>query len=47
MWDPLKQRTAVASLVYYVTNIEKNSALAERLAAFLNTAGEPAAEAKR
>jgi hypothetical protein len=47
LWDPLKQRTAVASLVYYVRNVEKNSALAERLAGFLNTAGERAAAATR
>jgi hypothetical protein len=35
LWDPLKQRTAVASLTYYFTHIEKNSALSERLSAFL------------
>jgi hypothetical protein len=45
LWDPLKQRTAVASLVYYVRNVEKNSALAERLAAFLGAAGEKRGEA--
>ncbi len=44
LWDPLKQRTAVASLTYYVTNVEKNSALAERLA-FLEAAGERPTEA--
>lgn len=40
LWDPLKQRTAVTSLVYYVTHVEKNSALAERLGAFLDAASE-------
>ncbi len=45
LWDPLKQRTAVASLTYYVSNVEKNSALAERLAAFLGVASERRAEA--
>lgn len=25
LWDPLKQRTAVASLVYYARHVEKNS----------------------
>jgi len=35
LWDPLKQRTAVASLVYYARHVEKNSSLAERIEAFL------------
>jgi len=38
LWDPLKQRTAVASLMYYVTHVEKNAALTKRLTAFLETA---------
>ena len=35
LWDPLKQRTAVQSMVYYVKHVEKNTALATRLEAFL------------
>ncbi|MDR2032320.1 MAG: hypothetical protein LBP86_08750 [Azoarcus sp.] len=41
LWDPLKQRTAVASLVYYARHIEKNSSLANRIDSFL-TAYNPA-----
>lgn len=46
LWDPLKQRTAAASLVYYARHVEKNSSLAERIDAFLLAAakskeGEP------
>lgn len=36
LWDPLKQRTAVASLVYYVRHVEKNAALANRVETFLD-----------
>ncbi|MGX5777626.1 hypothetical protein [Methylorubrum zatmanii] len=35
LWDPMKQRTAVASLAYYVKHVEKNSALGQRLDAFI------------
>lgn len=35
LWDPMKQRTAVASMTYYVKHVEKNSALSDRLDAFL------------
>lgn len=35
LWDPLKQRTAVASLVYYARHVEKNSSLGDRIDAFL------------
>jgi hypothetical protein len=35
LWDPMKQRTAVASMVYYVSHVEKNSALKLRLNSFL------------
>jgi len=45
LWDPLKQRTAVTSLVYYVRHVEKNSALAERLEAFLDAASQRLPEA--
>ncbi len=38
LWDPLKQRTAVASFVYYATHVEKNSSLADRIDAFLKAA---------
>lgn len=40
LWDPLKQRTAVTSFVYYVTHVEKNSALATRLQVFLDAASK-------
>jgi len=36
LWDPMKQRTAVASLVYYVEHVEQSSALAARLRQFLD-----------
>lgn len=35
LWDPLKQRNAVASLTYYTRHVEQNSSLAERLEKFL------------
>lgn len=35
LWDPLKQRTAVASLIYYARHVEKNSSLAARIDQFL------------
>ncbi|MFN3322453.1 MAG: hypothetical protein ACK5AZ_03065 [Bryobacteraceae bacterium] len=38
LWDPLKQRTAVQSLVYYVQHVEKNSSLTCRLKMFLKQA---------
>jgi hypothetical protein len=40
LWDLLKQRTAVSSLVYYARHVEKNSSLAERIDAFLETAAK-------
>lgn len=40
LWDPMKQRTAVASLTYYVKHVEKNSALGDRLDAFIATSIE-------
>ena len=41
LWDPLKQRTAVQSMVYYVKHVEKNTALAQRLDAFLAEEATP------
>lgn len=46
LWDPLKQRTAAASLVYYARHVEKNSSLGDRIEKFLLEAakakeGEP------
>lgn len=35
LWDPMKQRTAAASLMYYVKHVEKNSALGTRLDEFI------------
>ena len=35
LWDPIKQRTAVASFVYYANHVEKNSSLSDRLTVFL------------
>jgi hypothetical protein len=43
LWDPLKQRTAVQSLVYYAQHVEKNSTLTGRVMAFLDKAEEAAA----
>lgn len=37
LWDPLKQRTAVTSFVYYARHVEKNSSLADRIEAFLKS----------
>ena len=38
MWDPVKQRVAVTSFLYYIHHVEKNSALAKRTEAFLDAA---------
>jgi hypothetical protein len=38
LWDPIKQRTAVLSFLYYSKHIEKNSTLNDRADAFLLTA---------
>ena len=35
LWDPVKQRTAVASFIFYAKHIEKNAALSARLGRFL------------
>jgi hypothetical protein len=45
LWDPLKQRTAVQSLVYYAQHVEKNSSLTDRLKAFLKEAENAAKKA--
>ncbi|HET8638235.1 MAG TPA: hypothetical protein VFL96_15400, partial [Acidobacteriaceae bacterium] len=37
LWDPLKQRTAVQSLVYYVEHVEKNASLSKRVKDFLKS----------
>lgn len=37
LWDPLKQRTAVQSFVYYVQHVEQNSSLSTRLKSFLES----------
>lgn len=42
LWDPLKQRTATQSLVYYARHVEKNSVLSDRLETFLKEAAEAA-----
>ena len=44
LWDPLKQRTAVASFVYYAKHVEKNSLLASRVEKFLKEAATQSAE---
>ena len=38
LWDPVKQRTAVASFLYYAKHVEKNSSLGARIDAFLENA---------
>lgn len=40
LWDPLKQRTAVSSLIYYASHVEKNSALAGRIDGFFKASLE-------
>ncbi|MGO7367080.1 hypothetical protein [Rhizobium leguminosarum] len=40
LWDPVKQRTAVSSLIYYAKHVEKNSALSKRLEDFIKEATE-------
>lgn len=40
LWDPLKQRVAASSLVYYARHVEKNSSLAERIDKFLLEAAQ-------
>lgn len=35
LWDPMKQRTAVQSMLYYVKHVEKNAPLTQRLEEFL------------
>lgn len=42
LWDPLKQRTAAQSLVYYAQHVEKNSSLTDRLKEFLKQAEQAA-----
>jgi hypothetical protein len=37
LWDPLKQRTAVSSLIYYARHVEKSSSLGDRLEAFFES----------
>ena len=39
-WDPVKQRTAAASLIYYARHVEKNSVLSKRLDSFLDRAAQ-------
>lgn len=38
LWDPIKQRTAVQSFVYYARHVEKNSSLTGRIETFLTSA---------
>ncbi|HLJ53420.1 MAG TPA: hypothetical protein VKT77_00190 [Chthonomonadaceae bacterium] len=40
LWDPIKQRAAISSLIYYVLHVEKNSSLAGRLKEFIAEASE-------
>lgn len=35
LWDPMKQRTAVSSMLYYASHVEKNASLLGRLTSFL------------
>lgn len=37
LWDPVKQRVAAMSFVYYARHVEKNARLADRLDAFLES----------
>lgn len=38
LWDPLKQRTAVSSFIYYARHVEKNSSLSTRIDEFFHEA---------
>jgi len=40
LWDPLKQRTATQTLVYYARHVEKNSFLSRLVIDFFDSAGE-------
>ena len=40
LWDPVKQRIAVQSFVYYARHVEKNSSLATRIDEFLKRAAD-------
>ena len=44
LWDSLKQRAAVASLVYYARHVEQNAVLIKRIDAFLEKAEEDRAQ---
>jgi hypothetical protein len=46
LWDPVKQRTAVQSFVYYARHVEKNSSLASRIDAFLKEAADEWAKSR-
>jgi len=37
LWDPIKQRTAISSLIYYTRHVEKNSSLADRVETYLDS----------
>lgn len=45
LWDPLKQRTAVSGLLYYVMHVEKNSSLGRRLQTYFTETAEKVEEA--
>jgi len=47
LWDPVKQRTAVSSFVYYAQHVEKNSSLKGRIDAFLTAAATEWQEARK
>ncbi len=42
LWDPIKQRTAVNSMFYYVEHVERSSSLATRLRTYLDQQGASA-----
>lgn len=44
LWDPLKQRTAANSFVYYAQHVEQNSYLTKRIEVFLKAAIAPASD---
>lgn len=47
LWDPIKQRTAVSSFIYYAQHVEKNSSLTERIDVFLARAAEEWQDARK
>jgi hypothetical protein len=46
LWDPVKQRIAVQSFIYYAGHVEKNASLSGRITAFLKNAADEWAQSR-